>query len=73
MLRYLMLNAPLFHIVLAAVALVSVTIAVVPLFNTALFEHYTISCYIVLMLHYCNLELVFAALFNVAMLHYFTT
>ena len=67
MLRYLMLNVPLFHFVLVAVVIV-----VVSLVNVELFEYCTIRCCIVLMLHYFNFALVFTAIFNVALFHDFT-
>ena len=65
--HYLMLDVPLFHFVLVAVAIV-----VVSLFNFALFQYCAIRCCIVLMLHYFNFGLFFAALFNNALIHHFT-
>ena len=57
MLRYLILNVPLFHIVLVAVALVASAIVAISLFNVALFYYFTIidvvsfKCYITLIFH----------------------
>ena len=66
MLHCLMLNVPLFHMVLVAIGIV-----VVSLLNVMLFGCCTIGCRIVLTSNDFNFAIVFAALFNVALLHYF--
>ena len=51
--------------------LVAIGIVFVSLLNVALFGYCTIGCRIVLMSKDFNFAIVFAALFNVALLHYF--
>ena len=60
---YLMSNIPLFYMVPITVGIV----AAAP-FNVALFWYCTVRCHIFLKLHHFNFPLVFAALFNVALL-----